>query len=96
MDYAPPIAITPGMNHLCVEIGTLVGSLESRVPPRRPSVAKAIHQGQFQSLMLSQSEEGLDLEGERGEEMSGRATRVAGEVLANCLYIQATAAGGGS
>ena len=35
------------------------------------------------------------LEGEPDEEMSGKATKVAGEVLANCLYIQA-AAGGGS
>ncbi len=51
MDYAPPITITPPITRLCVEAGTLVGSLEERVPPRDLALAREIHEAQLRELI---------------------------------------------
>ncbi len=51
MKYAPPIAITPPITRLCVEVGTLVGSFEERVPPRDLALAHEIHASQLRELV---------------------------------------------
>lgn len=53
MAYAPPITITAPITRLCVEVGTLVGSLEERVPPRDVGLAREIHAAQLQQFSMA-------------------------------------------
>ena len=54
MDYNPPITITAPIARLCVEVGTLVGSLEAQVPPRDLKLVDALHTEQLASLAAAE------------------------------------------
>lgn len=54
MDFAPPIAISASISHLCVEVGALVGELAPRLPPQDQALSQSLHDARVASFLDEQ------------------------------------------